>query len=72
MRSGAEPDVDRLISQHGYEAGPTYGVHGASAFHGKHEPKLREALDDMGVGRISVLVVGKATGPTVRSQRCGS
>jgi hypothetical protein len=30
-----EPDLDRWISQHGYKVGPTYRVHGLSAFHGK-------------------------------------
>jgi DNA invertase Pin-like site-specific DNA recombinase len=55
-----EPDVDRWIAQQGYAEGPTYRVHGASAFHGKHEPELRRVLDDMRAGRISVLVVWKS------------
>jgi DNA invertase Pin-like site-specific DNA recombinase len=37
-----------------------YRVHGASAFHGKHEPELRRAMADMSAGRITVLVVWKS------------
>jgi site-specific DNA recombinase len=55
-----EPDLDRWISRHEYEAGPTYRVHGLSAYHGQQEAKLREAMADMKARRISVLVVWKS------------
>src|SRR5258708_6246375 len=55
-----EPDLDRWISQYGYEAGPTYRVQGLSAYHGKQEPELRRAMADMKAGRLSVLVVWKS------------
>lgn len=55
-----EPDVDAWIAARGYAAGPTYRVHGKSAFHGKHEPQLREAMADMAAGKITVLVVWKS------------
>jgi hypothetical protein len=48
-----EPDLDRWISQHGYKVGPTYRVHGLSAFHGKTDrpclwSRRRAGLDDLG------------------------
>lgn len=55
-----EPDLDRWIRQHGYETGPTYRVHGDSAFHGHHEPELRRAMKDMAAKNIDVLVVWKS------------
>lgn len=55
-----EPDLDAWITQHGYTPGPTYRVHGKSAFHGEHEADLREAMADMKAGTINVLVVWKS------------
>lgn len=55
-----EPDVDRWIAEHGYAVGATYRARAASAFHGKHEPLLRDALEDMKAGKINVLVVWKS------------
>ena len=46
-----EPDLDRWISRHGYEVGPTYRVHRLSAFHGKTRRSClarRAGLGDVG------------------------
>jgi DNA invertase Pin-like site-specific DNA recombinase len=55
-----EPQVDAWVRDHEYEVAETYRVHGASAFHGKHEPELRRAMADMKAGKITVLVVWKS------------
>lgn len=55
-----EPDIDQWIGQRGYEVGPTYRVHGDSAYHGEHEPEFRRAMADLTAKRIDVLVVWKS------------
>jgi DNA invertase Pin-like site-specific DNA recombinase len=55
-----EPAVDQWIADRGYELAGTYRVHGKSAYHGRQEPELREAMADMAAGRITVLVVWKS------------
>jgi DNA invertase Pin-like site-specific DNA recombinase len=52
-----EPQVDGWISDHGYEVGPTYRLHGQSASKGKQDKMLARVVEDMQAGRITVLVV---------------
>src|SRR5258708_5215654 len=55
------PDIAGWVDGHGYEHGPTYTVHGGSAFKGnrKFDRAWASVLDDMRHGRITVLVVWK-------------
>jgi site-specific DNA recombinase len=55
-----EPDVDRWIADREYEVYDTYRAHGASAFHGRHEPELRRAMAEMKAGRIRALVIWRS------------
>jgi len=55
-----EPDIDRWVTLHDYEAVETYRAHGESAYHGEHEPELRKAMADMAAKRIDVLVAWKS------------
>lgn len=52
-----EVDIDQWIEQHGYAVGPTYRVHGKSAYHGKQQADLDRAVADMESGEINVLVL---------------
>lgn len=52
-----EPSIDGWIADHGYEVGPTYRLHGASASKGKQDKMIKRVLEDMRAGRITVLVV---------------
>jgi DNA invertase Pin-like site-specific DNA recombinase len=52
------PDLDKWDHDHGYvDDGEDYVVHGQSAYHGKHAPKLDEMFEDMASGVFDVLVV---------------
>ena len=52
------PDIDGYNAEKGYtRSGKVYVVHGKSAYHGKHAPKLDEMFADMAAGVFDVLVV---------------
>lgn len=50
------PDIERYIGERGYGGGPTYTVHGKSAYHGGQDPAWRQVLADMRAGKIQVCV----------------
>lgn len=52
-----EPDLLRYCESHGYRIAKTYTVHGKSAFHGRQQKDLDQALSDMRDGLIKVLVI---------------
>lgn len=56
-----QPTCERWIDGHGYELGPTYTVHGGSAFKGnkKFDETWASVLDYFRTGQIQVLVVWK-------------
>ena len=51
------PDLERHAATHDYEIVKRYELHSKSAFHGKQQAYLDEALADMRAGLIKVLVV---------------
>lgn len=56
-----EPDIDKWIAEHGYESGPVYTLHGLSAYKGKQDAQLDRVIEDMKLGKISVLVVWQSS-----------
>ena len=56
-----EPDIDRWIHDHGYGTGPTYRLHGRSAYKGQQDADLDRVISDMSSGVIQVLIVWQSS-----------
>jgi DNA invertase Pin-like site-specific DNA recombinase len=51
------PEVLRYCAEHGYRPAKWYIVHGKSAYHGKHQEYLDQAIEDMRHGETTVLAI---------------
>ena len=51
------PELDAYCYEHSYRVNREYQAHDLSAYHGEHEERLEQVLDDIRAGYIQVLVV---------------